>query len=107
MRGHSYASRALPVCCSASGWLRECPDDARVRIPGGKAMIKVSVMYPNRAGARFDHGYYREKHLPLIKSRMGAGLDYYTIDKGLSGGTADAPPAYIAACHLMCKSVGA
>ena len=29
-------------------------------------MIKVSVMYPNRPGARFDHDYYRDKHLPLI-----------------------------------------
>jgi len=35
-------------------------------------MIKVSVMYPNRPGARFDHDYYRTNHLPLIKSRMGA-----------------------------------
>ena len=29
-------------------------------------MIKVSVMYPNGPGVRFDHDYYREKHLPLI-----------------------------------------
>jgi hypothetical protein len=29
-------------------------------------MIKVSVMYPNSPGVRFDHDYYREKHLPLI-----------------------------------------
>ena len=35
-------------------------------------MIKVSVMYPNTPGARFDHDYYRDRHLPLIKSRMGA-----------------------------------
>ena len=24
-------------------------------------MIKVSVMYPNKAGARFNHDYYRDK----------------------------------------------
>ena len=41
-------------------------------------MIKVSVMYPNQPGVRFDHEYYRTKHLPLIKSRMGAALKYYT-----------------------------
>ena len=47
-------------------------------------MIKVSVMYPHSPGVRFDHDYYRDKHLPLIKSRMGAALKYYTIDKELS-----------------------
>jgi len=67
-------------------------------------MIKVSVMYPNRAGVRFDHEYYREKHLPLIKASMGEALKYYTIDKGLAGEAAGAP-AYVAMCHLMCDSV--
>lgn len=70
-------------------------------------MIKVSVMYPNNPGARFDHGYYRESHLPLIKRRMGAGLKYYTIDKGLSGGAPNTPATYVAACHLLCDSLGA
>jgi len=70
-------------------------------------MIKVSVMYPNAPGVRFDHGYYRDKHLPLIEKRMGEALNYYTIDKGLAGGTPDTPPAYVAACHLLCDSVEA
>jgi uncharacterized protein (TIGR02118 family) len=70
-------------------------------------MIKVSVMYPHSPGVRFDHDYYRDKHLPLIKSRMGAGLEYYAIDKGLSGGKADVPAPYVAACHLFCDSLEA
>ena len=70
-------------------------------------MIKVSVIYPNSPGVRFDHDYYRDKHLPLIKSRMGAGLKYYTIDKGRAGKTPDAPATYVAACHLMCDSIEA
>lgn len=68
-------------------------------------MVKVSVMYPSSSGVRFDHDYYRDKHLPLIKSRMGAALKYYAIDKGLAGEAADAPAAYVAMCHLMCDSV--
>ena len=68
-------------------------------------MIKVSVMYPNGPGVRFDHEYYREKHLPLIKRRMGAALKYYTIDKGLSGATPQAPATYVAMCHLLCDSL--
>ena len=68
-------------------------------------MIKVSIMYPSSPGARFDHDYYRDQHLPLIKRRMGAGLKYYTIDKGLTGATPDAPAPYLAMCHLLCDSV--
>ena len=70
-------------------------------------MIKVSVMYPNKPGARFDHDYYRNKHLPLIKKRMGVALKYYTIDKGLAGGAPSAPATYVAACHLLCDSIAA
>ena len=33
-------------------------------------MIKVSVMYPNTPGARFDHAYYRDTHMPLLKAKM-------------------------------------
>jgi uncharacterized protein (TIGR02118 family) len=39
-------------------------------------MVKVSVMYPNTAGARVDHTYYRDKHMPL--ARMGDSCLYYT-----------------------------
>src|SRR5262245_6399278 len=70
-------------------------------------MIKVSVIYPGRPGAKFDHAYYRDQHLPLIKRRMGDALRYYTIDKGLSGATRDSPAPYVAACHLHCDSVEA
>ena len=70
-------------------------------------MIKVSVMYPNTPGARFDHDYYRDKHMPLVKARMGDTCQYYTVDMGLAGGTPDAPPVYVAMCHLFCDSVEA
>lgn len=68
-------------------------------------MIKVSVMYPNSPGVRFDHEYYRNKHLPHIESRMGAALNYYTIDKGAGGGAPGAAAPYVAMCHLLCNSL--
>jgi uncharacterized protein (TIGR02118 family) len=70
-------------------------------------MIKVTVMYPNTPGARFDHEYYRDKHMPLVKARMGASCKYYTVDKGLAGATPDAPAPYVAMCHIFCDSVEA
>ena len=70
-------------------------------------MIKVSVMYPNSPGARFDHEYYRDKHMPLLKARMGSSCKYYAVDKGLAGGTPGAPATYVAMCHFFCDSVEA
>ena len=70
-------------------------------------MIKVSVMYPNTPGARFDHAYYRDVHMPLVKQRMGERCRHYTIDRGLAGGQPDAPATYVAMCHIFCDSVAA
>jgi uncharacterized protein (TIGR02118 family) len=67
-------------------------------------MIKVSVMYPNQPGARFDHDYYRDKHMPLVQERLGAACRFYTVDKGLAGGAPGEPPTYIAMCHIYCDS---
>ncbi len=68
-------------------------------------MIKVSVMYPNIAGARFDHAYYRDKHMPLVKRLMGDACLFYTVDKGLAGGAPGEPPLYVGMCHIFSDSV--
>lgn len=68
-------------------------------------MIKVSVMYPNTPGARFDHQYYANTHMPLVKAKMGSALNSYTVDKGLAGGAPGQPATYVAMCHLFCDSV--
>lgn len=70
-------------------------------------MIKLSVFYPNKPGARFDHAYYRDTHMPLLKARMGDACKHYTIDKGVAGGTPDTPAPYVATCHVFCDSVEA
>jgi uncharacterized protein (TIGR02118 family) len=72
-----------------------------------RLMIKVSVMYPNTAGARFDHAYYRDKHMPLVQARMGENCKFYTVDKGLAGGSPGQPATYVAMCHIYCDSVEA
>jgi uncharacterized protein (TIGR02118 family) len=68
-------------------------------------MIKVSVMYPNTAGARFDHTYYRDKHMPLVKARLGDSCLYYTVDKGIGGGAPGSPAPYVGMCHIFSESL--
>ena len=70
-------------------------------------MIKVSVMYPNTPGARFDHAYYRDAPMPLVKARTGDSCKHYMVDKGLAGGRPGGPALYVAMCHLFCDSVEA
>jgi uncharacterized protein (TIGR02118 family) len=70
-------------------------------------MIKVSVMYPHKANARFDHAYYRDKHMPLVQARMGSACRFYTVDKGLAGGSPGDAPTYLAMCHIYSDSVEA
>lgn len=67
-------------------------------------MIKVSVMYPYAAGARFDHAYYRERHMPMMKQRLGAACLYYTVEKGIAGGAPGSNPVYVARCDFVCTS---
>jgi uncharacterized protein (TIGR02118 family) len=68
-------------------------------------MIKVSVMYANTPGARFNHEYYRDKHMPLLKARLGDACKYYTVDKGLAGGAPGTPATYVAMCHIFSDSI--
>ena len=70
-------------------------------------VIKVSIMYPYQPDARFDHAYYRDKHLPLVQRKMGASLIRYSIDRGVSGGTPGTPPSYVAIAHLYSESMEA
>jgi len=68
-------------------------------------MIKVTVLYLNKPGARFDHAYYRDKHMPLIRARMGKHCKSYTIDRGIAGRAPGAPAPYVAMSHIYCDSV--
>lgn len=68
-------------------------------------MIKFNVLYPDSPGLRFDHDYYRDKHMPLLASRLGAACLYYTVDRGLAAGAPGAPLPYAAACSVYSDSI--
>ena len=68
-------------------------------------MIKVTVMYPYTDGTRFDHAYYRDRHMPMVKARLASACAYYTVEKGLAGRAPGAQPAFVAMCVFICGSV--
>jgi uncharacterized protein (TIGR02118 family) len=70
-------------------------------------VIKVMVLYPYRAGARFDMDYYCDAHMPLVQRTLKPALKGLAVDKGLSGDTPDAPPSFVAIGHLLFDSVDA
>ena len=69
-------------------------------------MIKMSVYYPANGGSRFDHDYYRTRHMPLIQERLGAACLRYEIDKGLVGRQPGSTPEFVAACHVYSPTLG-
>ncbi|HXW16340.1 MAG TPA: EthD family reductase [Terriglobia bacterium] len=70
-------------------------------------MIKVSVMYPNQEGARFDMMYYLNIHFPLVRQKLGAALKRVEVEQGLGGGAPGSPAPYLALGHLSFESVEA
>ena len=64
-------------------------------------MIRVTVSYPAKEGARFDHDYYRTKHRQLILDKLGHhGLQAVDIDRCIADGMGKAPPV-LAAAHMI------
>jgi len=70
-------------------------------------MIKVSVLYPNSAGSRFDLTYYLTTHVPLTRQKLGAALRGVSIERGVSGVQAASPPTYHVMGHMLFDSVEA
>ena len=68
-------------------------------------MIKVSVFYPSRDGARFDMEYYRNRHMPMVQDRLGAACKGIAIEHGLAGGTPGSQPQFIAMGHIYFDSL--
>lgn len=70
-------------------------------------MIKVGVFYPYKEGVKFDMSYYLQKHLPMVKQKVGPALKAVSVEQGLSGGMPGAPMTYVAIGHLSFDSVEA
>jgi uncharacterized protein (TIGR02118 family) len=70
-------------------------------------MIRVSVLYPQKAGTRFDWSYYLGTHMPMVRRKLGAALKNVAVEQGMAGGAPGTPAAFVAVCHLGFDSVAA
>ena len=69
-------------------------------------MLKVTVLYPNEEGKKFDHGYWTTTHLNLVQSLLGPmGLVNGEMEKGVSGTDPNAPAPFVAVAHLYFNTV--
>ena len=69
-------------------------------------MVRVSVLYPNESGKKFDVDYYVNRHMKLVRDRLApSGLLRTEVDRGLAGGGPGAPAPFIAAGHLYFNRV--
>lgn len=68
-------------------------------------MIKVSVLYPNAPGVRFDMNYYCEQHMAIVRECLGSVCKGIAVDAGLASATPGEAAAYIAMGHLYFDSV--
>lgn len=68
-------------------------------------MYKVSVMYPNQEGARFDFDYYRTIHMDLVAKHLKPfGLIRTSVERGISDGSGR-PAPYICIGQLYFETI--
>jgi uncharacterized protein (TIGR02118 family) len=70
-------------------------------------MVKVSVLYPNREGSKFDMVYYLNHHIPMVRQLLGSALKGVSVEQGISGEEPGSPAPYVTTCHLLFDSVQA
>lgn len=69
-------------------------------------MIKVSVLYENTPGKKFDMAYYCGKPIPMVRQKLGGACKRAEVDQGL-GLQPGSKPAFIAQAHFLFDSVEA
>ncbi len=66
-------------------------------------LVRISIIYPVCAGARFDVDYYLATHAPLALSRLGSAIIRFDIDIGVHAPPMP-EPSFVAAGHYICAS---
>lgn len=72
-------------------------------------MVRISILYPNKKGSRFDMAYYIEKHMPQSIRLLSThpGFKGVSVEKGIGGAAPGSEAAYVAMCHFLFESAEA
>ena len=69
-------------------------------------MIKVTVLYPNEEGKKFDHSYWTSTHLNIVQTLLGPQLGHRRRgERSVSGTDPNSPPPFVAIAHLYFNTV--
>jgi uncharacterized protein (TIGR02118 family) len=67
-------------------------------------MIRLTILYPNIDGSRFDKDYYLDVHMPLTMKLQGEAVRHVTVEFGFSGGAPGSAAPYVAICTFTYDS---
>ena len=70
-------------------------------------MIKLSALYANEEGKKFDMTYYFNKHIPMIQQKLGSACKRVAVEQGLDGAEPGSRATYLIMFHLYFDSVEA
>ena len=69
-------------------------------------MIRVTILFPNDEGSKFDHEYYMNNHVPMAKGLLEPlGLVAFNVDKGISDTDPNAPPRFHVIAGMVFNTV--
>ncbi len=63
-------------------------------------MVKVSVMYPNHEGTKFDMTYYINRHIPMVRQLLGSALRGVSVEHDIPKYTNSEPTIQISMVKL-------
>ncbi|MBW1786856.1 MAG: EthD family reductase [Deltaproteobacteria bacterium] len=68
-------------------------------------MIKVSVLYPNKEGCKFDMDYYCRSHMPMVQEKLGSALKGVAVEQGLGGAEPGSQATFVAMGTIQISEV--
>jgi len=68
-------------------------------------MVRLTILYPNIEGKRFDKEYYLNTHMPLSVKLQGDAVKHVSVEFGFSGGAPNSKPPYVAICTFLYDSL--
>nr|WP_321231230.1 EthD family reductase [uncultured Psychroserpens sp.] len=68
-------------------------------------MIKITVLYPNSEGLKFDKDYYTKQHSQLFADLLGDAIVSSDINFGIIGATPEQPAPFVVIANLVFESM--